>query len=33
VRKYGIAKGAWMGMRRIARCQKSIPMGTGDPVP
>ena len=33
VRKYGIAKGGWMGLRRIARCQPSVPMGTVDPVP
>jgi putative membrane protein insertion efficiency factor len=33
VHKYGIAKGSWMGIRRIASCQKSVPMGTKDPVP
>jgi hypothetical protein len=33
VRKYGIAKGGWMGLRRIARCRPSVPMGTEDPVP
>ena len=33
VRKYGIARGGWMGLRRIARCQPSVPMGTVDPVP
>lgn len=33
VRKYGIAKGGWMGMRRIASCQKSVPLGTKDTVP
>ncbi len=33
VRKYGIVKGGWMGVRRIARCQKSVTMGTNDPVP
>ena len=33
VRKYGIAKGGWMSVRRIARCRPSVPMGTVDPVP
>ncbi len=33
VRKYGIAKGGWMAMRRVASCQPSVPMGTEDPVP
>jgi putative membrane protein insertion efficiency factor len=33
VRKYGIAKGGWMGLSRIARCRPSVPMGTVDPVP
>jgi putative membrane protein insertion efficiency factor len=33
VRKYGIVKGGWMGMRRIASCRSSVPMGTVDPVP
>jgi len=33
VRKYGIAKGGWMGLRRIARCRPGVPMGTTDPVP
>ena len=32
-RKYGIAKGGWIALRRIARCQPSVPMGTEDPVP
>ncbi|MGP8251803.1 MAG: membrane protein insertion efficiency factor YidD [Terracidiphilus sp.] len=32
-RKYGIVKGGWMGLRRIASCRKSVPMGTLDPVP
>jgi len=32
VRKYGIAKGGWMGLRRIASCMPSVPMGTSDPV-
>jgi putative membrane protein insertion efficiency factor len=32
VRKYGIAKGGWMGLRRIASCNSSVPMGTVDPV-
>ena len=33
VRKYGIAKGGWMSLRRIASCRPSVPMGTVDPVP
>ena len=33
VRKYGIAKGGWMGVRRIASCRPGVPMGTVDPVP
>lgn len=33
VRKYGIAKGGWMGLRRVASCRSSVPMGTSDPVP
>jgi putative membrane protein insertion efficiency factor len=33
VRKYGILKGGWMSVRRIASCRSSVPMGTQDPVP
>ena len=33
VQKYGIAKGGWMSVRRIASCQSRVPMGTSDPVP
>ena len=33
VRKYGIAKGGWMSIKRIASCNRSVPMGTKDPVP
>ena len=33
VRKYGIARGGWMGMRRVFSCQPSVKMGTWDPVP
>jgi uncharacterized protein len=33
VRKYGILKGGWMSVRRIASCRSSVPMGTVDPVP
>ena len=33
VRKYGIAKGGWMGLRRIVSCTPRVPMGTVDPVP
>jgi uncharacterized protein len=33
VREYGIVKGGWMSLRRVARCRQSVPMGTWDPVP
>lgn len=33
VRKYGIARGGWMSLRRVASCRSSVPMGTVDPVP
>ncbi|HEY2466980.1 MAG TPA: membrane protein insertion efficiency factor YidD [Terracidiphilus sp.] len=33
VRKYGIAKGGWLSVRRIASCKSGVPMGTKDPVP
>ena len=33
VRKYGIARGGWMGMHRLLSCQPSVKMGTSDPVP
>lgn len=33
VRKYGIVKGGWMSLRRIASCRPSVPMGTVDRVP
>jgi len=32
VREYGIVKGGWMSLRRVARCRQSVPMGTWDPV-
>jgi len=32
VREYGIVKGGWMSLRRVARCRQSVPMGTRDPV-
>jgi uncharacterized protein len=32
VRRYGIIKGGWMSLRRVASCQQSVPMGTWDPV-
>jgi putative membrane protein insertion efficiency factor len=31
--KYGIAKGGWLSVRRIASCRSSVQMGTKDPVP
>jgi putative membrane protein insertion efficiency factor len=33
VRKYGIAKGGWMGARRVLSCRSSVKIGTFDPVP
>ena len=33
VRKYGIAKGGWMGARRVLSCRSSLKLGTFDPVP
>ena len=33
VRKFGIVKGGWMSVRRIASCQSNVPFGTNDPVP
>jgi putative membrane protein insertion efficiency factor len=32
IEKYGVAKGGWMGMRRILRCHPWSPGGF-DPVP
>lgn len=33
VRKFGIAKGLKLSLRRIWSCTRAIPMGTRDPVP
>lgn|SRR6185437_11113637 len=33
VRKYGIAKGMVLALRRISSCRRSVPMGTVDPIP
>jgi len=33
VRKYGIARGGWLSVRRIASCRPEVPMATKDPVP
>ena len=33
VQKYGIAKGLALSYRRLRSCQKTVPMGTRDPVP
>lgn len=33
VQRYGLLRGGWMSVRRIASCKSSVPMGTLDPVP
>lgn len=33
VRRYGIVKGFVLTVRRLARCRRSVPLGTEDPVP
>ena len=33
VEKYGIRKGLVLTTKRIASCQKDVPLGTQDPVP
>jgi putative membrane protein insertion efficiency factor len=33
VEKYGLRKGLAMTAARLWRCRKSVPLGTGDPVP
>ncbi len=33
VKKYGIGKGGWMAVRRIASCRSGVPLGTVDEVP
>ena len=32
IRKHGVAKGAWLGLKRVLRCQPLFPGGY-DPVP
>jgi putative membrane protein insertion efficiency factor len=33
VQRFGIARGLWLTAKRVASCNKSVPMGTYDPVP
>jgi uncharacterized protein len=33
VQRFGIAKGLWLSLKRVASCNKSVPMGTHSPVP
>jgi uncharacterized protein len=33
VRKYGIAKGLMLAVRRVSSCRRTVPLGTYDPVP
>jgi putative membrane protein insertion efficiency factor len=32
VKKYGLLRGSWLSVRRIASCRGSVPFGTVDPV-
>lgn len=32
VQAYGIRRGLWMTARRIRSCQRTVPMGTADPL-
>ena len=33
VERFGIARGLWLSLKRVASCNRSVPMGTYDPVP
>jgi len=33
ISRYGVVRGGWMAMRRLARCGPWTPMGTVDPPP
>jgi putative membrane protein insertion efficiency factor len=33
VERFGIARGLWLSLKRVASCNKSVPMGTYDPLP
>jgi putative membrane protein insertion efficiency factor len=31
--RFGLIRGAWLILKRLARCRASVPWGTPDPVP
>ena len=33
VQRFGIAGGLWLTVKRLSSCNRSVPMGTYDPVP
>jgi putative membrane protein insertion efficiency factor len=33
VHRFGIVRGSWLTVRRLASCKRSVPLGTKDPVP
>ena len=33
VERFGIARGLWLTVKRLASCNRSVPMGTYDPLP
>lgn len=33
LRKHGLLRGGWLGLKRVARCGPWTPAGTADPVP
>lgn len=33
VTRFGIARGLWLTLHRVASCNESVPIGTHDPVP
>ncbi|GAA1783655.1 hypothetical protein GCM10009682_02160 [Luedemannella flava] len=33
LQRFGLVRGSWLTVRRLARCRASVPWGTPDPVP